>query len=452
MKRSYAYLLLGLIVAGVLGFTLIRYKNKSASAEYFIKDRKGTSGNSNEWVVASKTATQLNNQLRTKPDDNKSRLALAELFIREGRITGDHIYYDVAAMKQVNEVLKNDPKNFEALLYKSLLLLSQHHFANGLKVAEDAQKINPHNAFVHGILVDGNVEMGNYEAAVENSDKMVSIRPDIRSYSRISYLREIHGDLPGAIEAMKMAVQAGLPGDESTEWARVQLGKLYEYAGDMKNAEVQYIIALEQRQDYAYALAGLARVASSSADYKKAIQLYERADSMMNDYAFKEELIELYETSGDKAKSKELSKIVIDGMSNDAKSGETDENIGHYADRELAYAYVADGNFDKALDHALLEYNRRPDNIDVNEVLAWVHYKKKDYGKALSYIKVALRTNSANPVLLSRAGLIYLANGDKVSALSYLQKGLEKNPNISITLKMEAKKQLENLNPGTVAK
>ncbi len=43
-------------------------------------------------------------------------------------------------------------------------------------------------------------------------NRMVSIRPDIRSYSRISYLREIHGDIPGAIEAMELAVEAGAPG------------------------------------------------------------------------------------------------------------------------------------------------------------------------------------------------------------------------------------------------
>ena len=50
------------------------------------------------------------------------------------------------------------------------------------------------------------------------ADKMVSIRPDLRSYSRISYLREIHGDMPGAIEAMKMAIQAGYPGYEDRAW------------------------------------------------------------------------------------------------------------------------------------------------------------------------------------------------------------------------------------------
>src|SRR6185295_1404171 len=99
--------------------------------------------------------------------------------------------------------------------------------------------------------IDANVELGHYDEAVKNSDKMVSTRPDIRSYSRISYLREIYGDYPGAIEAMKLAVQAGYPGDESTEWARVHLGQLYENTGDLQNAEMQYQLALQERTGYA---------------------------------------------------------------------------------------------------------------------------------------------------------------------------------------------------------
>jgi len=79
--------------------------------------------------------------------------------------------------------------------------------------------------------------MGNYDTAVDKADKMVSIRPDLRSYSRISYLREIHGDNTGAIDAMKLAVDAGAAGDEATEWARIQLAKLYEHTGQLKYAK-----------------------------------------------------------------------------------------------------------------------------------------------------------------------------------------------------------------------
>jgi len=52
----------------------------------------------------------------------------------------------------------------------------------------------------------------------------------------------------------------------------------------------------------------------------------------------------------------------------------------------MAYLEVKD--YDNALKHALLEYNRRPQNIDVNETLAWVYYNRGEYQKALPYMQV----------------------------------------------------------------
>ena len=51
------------------------------------------------------------------------------------------------------------------------------------------------------------------------------------------------------------------------------------------------------------------------------------------------------------------------------KKEQNDEDIGHYADGELAHVYLKAGNYDKALKHALAEYNRRPANIEVNETV-----------------------------------------------------------------------------------
>ena len=448
MKKSSIYTITLVLFVAAIGLIIFKYnrdeKNKAAIV-YELQQRKGPSGNSQEWVSMKSSATSLAASIKKNPQDEKSLLALAALFIQEARVTGNYVYYDMAAMKYINTVLAKDSTNFTALIYKSLIYLSQHHFADGLATAEKAQKINPYNAFVYGIIVDGNVEMGKYDSAVQNSDKMVSIRPDLRSYSRISYLREIYGDYPGSIEAMKMAVQAGAPGDEATEWSRVQLGHLYENTGELKYAEMHYTIALQERPNYAYALAGMARIALASKDYKKAIAYYLQADSLVNDYAFKEELVDVYQLSGDKEKADAISKQVIDGMSKDAQLGNSNESIGHYADRELAYAYLKINNYDKALEHALLEYNRRPDNIDVNETVAWVYYKKGDFVKAMSYINTALKTHCKNPTLLSRAGLIYARAGQKDLARQTLQDALKNNPNISASLKTESTGVLKEL-------
>ena len=448
MKKSKIYLIsIGLFILAA-SFIISRYstqQKKKATTLYAILDRKGPSSETEEWKLTRNRAMDLYKAIVVNPDDTKSMLALAGMFVQEARITGNYTHYDMAAMKYINDVLKKDTANFEALSIKSLLYLSQHHFADGLAIAEIAKAINPYNSFVYGILVDGNVEMGHYDAAVENSDKMISIRPDIRSYSRISYLREIHGDNPGAIEAMKLAISAGVPGDENTEWCRVQLGKLYEHAGDTNNAGIQYNLSLQERPAYAYAIAGMARLAAAQQDYGKAISLYLHADSLITDYSFKEELVDLYNITGENEKATTLIKEIIAAMSKDAADGDKDESIGHYADQELAYAYLKVKNYDKALYHAMQEYNRRPDNIDVNETMAWVYYSKNDFAKALPYIQTALKTNSKNPRLLCRAGLIYNKTGNITLSKSLLETALKNNPVISETLKAESTAVLKSI-------
>jgi tetratricopeptide (TPR) repeat protein len=448
MEKKSIYRLLILFFFCMAAFVVALYsirQSRLKNAIYPLIERKGVSATSVEWQETKTTAQRLIDNLKYNPKDTRSAIALSGLYIQEARITGNYVYYDAAAMKYINGVLDDSPDNFEALTLKALLYMSQHHFAEGLTIAEKAQRINPYNSLIYGLLVDGNVEMGNYKLAVENSDKMDSIRPDIRSYSRISYLREIYGDYPGAIEAMKLAVSAGGAGDEPTEWTRIQLARLYENTGDLKSAEMHYMIALEERPDYGYATAGLGHIAIANKDYPKAISYYEKAVTGLNDYSIQEQLSELYRLNGNAKKADSLLKKIIEGMNDDQKKGEQDQNIGHYVDRELAYAYLLENDNENALKHALIEYNRRPDNIDVNETVAWVYYKMKDYTKALPYLKVALKTNCKNPQLLCNAGLIYAKTNQKNLAKSTLQQALKNNPNIDPELKTESENVLKSL-------
>ena len=419
-------------------------KNKEAKV-YYLLDRNGVGVESGEWQEVRELFASLLKKLDHNPDDIKSRIALAGLYIREARVSGNHLYYDQAAMKCVNHVLKLNENNFEALSLKAMIFLSEHHFAEALATAQKAVVINPHNAFVYGSLVDGYVEMGDYKAAIENLEKMMSIRPDLRSYSRVSYLREIHGDFTGAIEAMKLAVDAGAPGDESSAWARVQLGQLYEKTGDMKTAKMHYHIALNDRPGYAYAISGLARTAVVEKKYDEAIMLYQKADSFIKDYSLKDQLSEVYLLKGETKKAAAISRSIVEDMINMSNKEKEQDSIGHYSDRELAYAYLKVNNPDKALEFALAEYNRRPENIDVNETVAWVYYCRGEYGKAKKHLKVALKTNSKNPILLCRAGLIYSKSGDALTGRALLEEVLATNANIPGDLKAAGEKTLQNL-------
>ena len=185
----------------------------------------------NEWSETRSQFADLKFKISKDPHAIDALLQVSNLYIMEARITGEHGHYYNAALKTITQALEsnkitNDQK-FLALSAKAGVQLSLHSFVEGLNTAKHAVSLNPYNAQIYGALVDAYVELGQYELAVEMADKMVSIRPDLRSYSRVSYLREIYGMPEDAIAAMKMAVEAGSPGSEEKSWAALQLAQLY---------------------------------------------------------------------------------------------------------------------------------------------------------------------------------------------------------------------------------
>lgn len=446
MKKRFLYSFLIVLFVAASAFMLTRIKKtrKNETAYSSLLLRKSSLAYAAEWAVVKNNVEILIRKINANPSDIKSLLALTAQYIQEGRNTGNLNYYNEAALKCINAVLEKDAKSFEALSFKATILLSQHRFFDGLAIANQVQKLYPYNAYVYGLLVDGYVETGKYKEAIEAANKMISIRPDIRSYSRIAYLREIHGDIPGAIEAMKMAVDAGAPGDENTEWCRVQLGKLFEKTGKISEAKMHYTISADNRHNYPYALAGLARIASEEKNYDKALGLYMLADSLIPDHIFKEGIAEIYNLTRQTEKTKKVAGEILNHMKSFSSSGEN-KNAGQNEDHEMAHAYMGVNNYEKALEYALLEYNRRPANIEVNETVAIVYYAKGEYAKALPYIETALKTNCKNPELLCHAGLIYAKSGDNIKARIFLKEALKNDPLIPVSLKAESEKMLEFL-------
>ena len=447
MKKKYWYIILLVFFAATVSFVVIKYKNKQQAEKgtsYTLLPRKDNSNNA-EWLAAKQNADNLINKIKVNPADTKSELALVNAYIMEARISGNIAYYDKAAMKTVDNILTKEPGNYEALMLKALIQLSQHHFADGLATANTAVNINPNSAFVYGLLVDANVEMGNYDSALDAADKMVTIRPDLRSYSRIAYLREIYGDYPGAVSAMKLAVESGVPAEESTEWCRTQLGRLYENMGEINKASFQYNLSLAARPGYTYALAGLGRIASYEKKYDSAVYYYQQAQNVVTDLGVKENLAIAYSNAGQPEKASALNKEVIDEMNKNAQISISDPTIGHYSDKELAYAYLQNNDYDKALEHALAEYNRRPKNIDVNETMAWVYYKRNEINKALTYLDAAFVTHSKNPMLLCTAGLIYSKTGNTEKGKMMLSLGLKHDPVMQEDIKKESVEALQKL-------
>ncbi len=363
-------------------------------------DRTGQLANEPEWKKTTEKVAELKAKLTAKPEDVKTRLQLATIFITEQRITGEHHFYYPTIDKILNGILSIEPKNFEATVYKASLRMSQHQFAEAKKLAEQARAINPSNAYIYGILVDANVELGDYKMAIAMSDSMQKIKPSLESYSRASYLREIYGDYDGAIAAMQLAVQAGLPGSEPQSWSRNILGDIYYNTNKLDEAEKAYAENLAMRPSYAPSMAGLAKIEMQRKNYARAIALLDSANLIMPQTSFEEQKADVYAAMGDTKKAMDKYVEVQKILSDDANSGH------HAVSLELAQNFIKTNAWDSAKKYAMQEYSIRPKNIDVNKELAWIAYNQKDITKAKEYLATAMLTGSKNPVLLKRASII----------------------------------------------
>jgi tetratricopeptide (TPR) repeat protein len=439
MKKYYLYAGVAATILAAIFFLLNRPRPEAAPIPPLLQ-RQGPISSTSEWLNTKAAIEGLQTKIRRKPEDLQSKLLLAFAYMQEARITGQHPYYFPAALNLVNDILDRQPDKpvlrFEATVAKASIQLSLHQFSQALATARKALQINSRAASVYGVLCDAHVELGNYPEAIQMADQMVALRPDLRSYSRVSYLREIHGDLPGAIEAMELAASAGYPGLEQTAWTRVTLGQLHEKIGELEKAEKHYRRALGEYPNYAFALAGLGRLATKKQQPAAALRFFSQAAGILPEFSFQEELIRLYRQQGQEKKAARTMKEMLEGL-------EEDQQAGHVIDLELARIYLELARDpDRALTYARKEYTRRPSNIDVCRTLAHIYYARQEYEKAAAYMQQATRTNSQDPGLLCLHGLIAYKRGHQALGENLIRKSLAMNPYQDDPLSQEGKSLL----------
>ena len=373
-------------------------------------------------------------KLKSDADNPQPFIDLASAYTLEGRISGNGGYYSNAALKVLNEVLNGETatqdQRFQALSLKSAVLLNMHQFKAALDAANEGIALAQYNAGIWGALVDAHVELGNYDEAVKDCDRMLQLRPDLRSYSRASYLRQIYGDNRGAIDAMRMAVQSGVPGLESTEWARVQLGDLFLNIGNADSARLLYRYSLVYRPGYPYAEMGMARADRAQKNYDGAIAHARTAIKALSESSFIAYLADLYELKGDAKKAAEVRGDVKRLLHEAAEKEPKDALVKHNSAREMATAYLATKDYDNALKYATEDYNMRPANIDANELMAWISYLKGDAAAAKGYAEKTLITHTKNATTLYKDGLIFSAAGSAQRGDSLKQEAVSITPYI----------------------
>jgi tetratricopeptide (TPR) repeat protein len=389
-------------------------------------------------LSSSTMVNQLQARLQRNPDDANAYAQLGLALLQQVRETGDVSLY-ARAGSLFDEALAREPQHLDALVGQGVLALALHDFQGALAWADQAWAINLYRAETLGVMVDAQVELGQYEEAVQTLQKMVDLRPDLHSYSRVSYVRELYGDVDGAIEAMQAAVQAARPGSEQWLWTLTHLGHLHFNRGELTEASSIYGQVLAARADYPYALAGMARVEAAQGNTAEAIVLYEQISKRLPLPEFIIALGELYETTDQPEEARQQYELVEVMQQLNAAAG---MNV----DLELALFAASHGTDPAmAVDQARTAYAQRP-TIYAADALAWALYQQGDYEEAWRYSQEALRLGTRDALLHFHAGMIAQQRGDTAAAQTHLQTALQINPDFSPLYAPIAQEQLSVAN------
>ena len=378
----------------------------------------------------------LQQRLRELPDDWRGFAQLGLAYVAQARVTADPSWYPRAEGVLRRSLRLHPDENVDGALGVGALDLARHDFAAALREGRRAAALDPYDADAYGVIGDALIELGRYPAAFDAIQTMVDTRPDLASYARVAYARELRGNVAGAERAMRMAFDAaGSPSDAA--WTAYQLGELAFGSGEVAEAGGWYERGLDLDPTYALNLAGLAKVAWARGNDDLAIRRYEDVAGRYPAPEVVIALADLYGATGHAVLARQQEDVV-------RAMQELATVNGVNIDLELALYDADHGDPAGALSASREEWARRH-SIHVADAYAWALYANGKDRRASVFADRALALGSRNALFLFHAGMIRLELGDRDGARRDLGRALAINPNFSIQHAAEAADTLARL-------
>jgi tetratricopeptide (TPR) repeat protein len=200
--------------------------------------------------------------------------SLGDTYLQKARENGDPGYYS-RAERSFDAALRRDPRNVSAVLGAGTLAGLRHDFREQLHLGLEAKRLEAGLAALP-VIADAQIELGRYGAAERTIQRLLDRKPNLTSYSRASYYRELSGDTAGAIEAMRRAASAG-GAAENVAYVQVIMGDLELQRGRVGAARLAYTSALRSLPGYPAGMVGLARADAAGGDLGRAAVRLRRA-------------------------------------------------------------------------------------------------------------------------------------------------------------------------------
>ncbi len=379
----------------------------------------GTLGGGAQAAIA-----KLETALVSSPKNVDALASLGLAYQVRWRETGDSGFLPRSEVA-LQEALATSPHDPAATLGLGNLALIRHQFRDALVVGRRAHELAPYTARPYGVMGDAEIELGRYGAAFATFERMVSLKPSLASYARISYARELTGDRAGAISAMELALDAAGGQQEPTAWTQVEIGKLELGRGRLGVAERRFRAALAIDPGYVYALDQMARVEAARGRLGAAVRYARRASDSIPLPQFVGLLGDLLERQGHPVAAKRQQETV-------AAIDQLLAANGVRIDLESA-VYRADHGIRPAQTVALARKARadRP-SIYGDDALGWALARAGRCDEAVTWSQRSLRLGTRDALLWFHRGYAAGCAGDTAAMKAWYERALALNPHFSI--------------------
>ena len=379
---------------------------------------------------------RLERAVRDRPDDADRLVALGSGFQRRARETGDAGDYR-RAERVITDALNREPSNADAYTARGMLRLARHEFRGGLRDGLRARRLAPEVVRPLGVVVDANVELGRYDAAGAALQRMIDLKPNLDAYTRVSYFRELHGDLRGARQALSLALAAGGESPENVAYVQTLQGNLELARGRHDAARRAYRGALARVPRYVPARAGLARVDAAGGRLAAAIR---RLRFVVAQLPLPEYVVLLGETelaAGRAVAARRTFDLVR--VQQRLLAG-----AGVNSDVELAIFEADHGDRKRGLRLARAAWRNAP-SVRSADAVGWALTRAGRPRQGLAWGRRALRLGSRDASLLYHAGMSARAAGERRLAAKLLRRALSADSHFSVLRAPRARRALNAL-------
>jgi tetratricopeptide (TPR) repeat protein len=376
----------------------------------------------------------LQRAVRDAPEGKRPFAPLGLAYLQKARETADPAFYS-RAEGVLRRALRIDPRDATAVSALGTLALARHDFRGALPLAQRARRLQPEAVGAFPVLVDALVELGRYDAAARALQKFIDRKPGLPSYARVSYFRELHGDLDGAVEAMRLAVSAGGGAPESVAFVRAVLGNLEFARGRLGPARRAYRASLAVLPGHAPAEVGLARLDAAAGRYASAIR---RLRALVDRLPLPEYVVALGETelaAGRRQQARDDFELVR--VQQRLLAGQ-----GVNTDVELALFEADHGSADRGVSLARRAWAAAP-SVRSADALGWALARAGRPAEGLRFTRRALKLGWRDPLVLYHAGITARDAGRTREARRLLRRSLARNPRFSALYAPRARRALK---------